>query len=255
MGKTFLGFHLFLLIRSRSYTKPLSTSHLQLGTGQRYSILLKTKKNPSKSQFYMQIESRERPTVTRSFAVLNYGPKPSTPLLPPPSAPLSLPNITYDFLDYDLRPYHLHDIWDFPKASEVTRRVTIEIHQSVQGKTIWLSNGLPWTVAVPKEPYLVSLYKNDSVEFPSVERALANNGLDPITSAFPAQVGEVIEIVLQNTGADSGGLDAHPWHAHGTHFWDIGAGNGTYDPVANEKKLKGTNPVKRDTTMLYRYEA
>ncbi len=45
----------------------------------------------------------------------------------------------------------------------------------------------------------------------------------------------------------------HPFHAHGGHYWDIGSGNGIYDPDANEKKLQGYTPVKRDTTFLYRY--
>ena len=45
----------------------------------------------------------------------------------------------------------------------------------------------------------------------------------------------------------------HPFHAHGGHYYDIGSGNGTYDPSENEKKLQGYNPVLRDTTNLYRY--
>ena len=99
----------------------------------------------------------------------------------------------------------------------------------------------------------MSLYKNDTYEYPSLPRALANNGLDNVTRAFPAQIGEVLEIIIQNTGADAGGLDVHPWHAHGGHYYDIGAGNGTYNATLNEEKLKGTQPVKRDTTMLYKY--
>lgn len=152
-----------------------------------------------------------------------------------------------------MTPLYQADIDGFPTAAEVTRRVIIKVHQRVNGPTVWLENGLPWTESVPQEPYLVSLYKNDTLEFPSMERALANNGLDPITSAFPAQIGEVLEIVIQNTGADAGGIDVHPWHAHGGHYYDIGAGNGTYDAVANEEKLKNYVPAKRDTTMLYRY--
>jgi len=87
-----------------------------------------------------------------------------------------------------------------------------------------------------------------------MERALANNGLDPVTSAFPAQVGEVLEIIIQNTAADANGLDVHPWHAHGGHYYDIGSGNGTYNATANEEKLVDYSPMKRDTTMLYLYE-
>jgi FtsP/CotA-like multicopper oxidase with cupredoxin domain len=119
--------------------------------------------------------------------------------------------------------------------------------------TIWLENHYPWVDTFPTEPYLVSLYKNDGVEFPSMERAAQNGGLDPITRAFPAEIGEVVDIVLLNTGADSGGLDAHPWHAHGRHYWDLGSGNGTYDAAANEAKWAGKEPATRDTTMLYRY--
>ena len=113
------------------------------------------------------------------------------------------------------------------------------VHQRVNGPTIWLENALPWNVSVPVEPYLVSLYKNDSIEYPSMERALSNNGLDPISRAFPAQIGEVLEIVFQNTGADAGGLDVHPFHAHGAHYWDVGSGNGSFDPLANEAGLEG----------------
>lgn len=42
-------------------------------------------------------------------------------------------------------------------------------------------------------------------------------------------------------------------HAHGVHYFDLGSGGGTYDASANEQRLKGYNPMIRDTTMLYRY--
>lgn len=213
----------------------------------------------------MQLESRERPTVTRGFAVLRYvtpaNPKKNVTYAPPVTAPLTLPNTTTNFLEYALSPYAHDD--SFPTAEEVTRRVTITVHQRVAGQTIWLENSYPWTEGVVSEPYLVSLYKNNFSSFPSYERALANGGLDNITRTFPAQTGEIIEIVLQNTGADAGGLDVHPFHAHGSHYYDIGAGNGTYNATANEiilkeKMMAGVNgmrwsPIKRDTTMLYRY--
>jgi L-ascorbate oxidase len=205
----------------------------------------------------MQLESRERPIITRGYAVLNYGSKPNTPIFPPATQPFLLPNTSTSFLDYELRPLNQSDVDDFPTAEEVTRRVVMKLHQRVLpgqgGQIIWLENAYSWTDKIPQEPYLVSLYKDDGVEFPSLARALDNNGVDNKTGAFPAEIGEVIEIILQNTGADFGGVDVHPWHAHGAHYYDIGSGNGTYNPEANEKKLKGTSPVKRDTTMLYRY--
>jgi L-ascorbate oxidase len=234
-----------------SYTQKTNTSYLQVAAGQRYSVLLHTLPNPTQSTYYIQLESRERPTITRSFAILNYGPRSNSSFYPPPKPVLSLPNSTVGFLDYQLHP--LHASGDFPSASEVTRTVTITVHQAVRGMTIWLENHYPWTESVPTEPYLVSLYLNDGIEFPSVERAAQNGGLDPISRAFPAEIGEVVDIVLLNTGADSGGLDAHPWHAHGRHYWDLGSGNGTYNAVNNEEQWGGKEPATRDTTMLYRY--
>ena len=187
--------------------------------------------------------------------MLNYGSKPASAPSPPAQPPLTLPNTTLGFLDYALRPLDQTASGEsFPTAAEVTRRVIMTVHQAVRGATIWIENAYPWTDAVPTEPYLVSLYKDDGVEFPSMQRALANAGLDPVSRAFPAQIGEVLEIIIQNTGADAGGLDVHPVHAHGSHYWDIGSGNGSYNATANEEKLERAKPVLRDTTMLYRYQ-
>ncbi|KAG9231363.1 Cupredoxin [Amylocarpus encephaloides] len=236
-----------------SYTKPTNITHLQIGSGQRYSVLLTTKTNPKKAQYIMQIESRDRPTLTRSYAVLNYGSKPPKALSPPAIPPLQLPETTRGFLDYDLEP--LVPAPDFPTAAEVTRRVTMTVYQKVDGQTVWIQNQYNWTESFPREPYLVSLYKNDTVEFPSMERALQNEGIDPVSRAFPAMIGEVLGIVIQNTGADKGGLDYHPFHAHGRHYWDLGSGNGTYDAAASDKHWAALDhqPPLRGTSMLYRY--
>lgn len=118
---------------------------------------------------------------------------------------------------------------------------------------MWSQDDSPWIESFPTEPYLVSLYKNDGVEFPSLDRALANNGIDPVTRVFPAAIGEVIEIIIQNTGSDAGTADSHPFHAHGAHVYDLGSGNGTYDPDVNELAITGLNLAKRDTMMLYKY--
>ena len=50
-------------------------------------------------------------------------------------------------------------------------------------------------------------------------------------------------------------IASSPFHAHGQHFYDIGSGNGTYNATENEAKIvaSGYHPIKRDTSMLYRY--
>ena len=238
-----------------SYTQPVKTSYIQIGSGQRFSVLLRTKskRQLTKKHFYMQIETRERPTVTTSYAILNYGSLDAKLPSLPKTPPLNLPPTTLGWLDHELQPLTVDD--DFPPLSEVTRTVTIRTHQLIDGTIVWAQDNIPWTETFPQEPYLVSLYKNDGVEFPSYERAVANGGIDPQTRAFPANIGEVIDIVIQNTGSDNGGVDLHPFHAHGSHYWDLGSGNGTFDSLQNEASWKrtGGQPVRRDTTILYRY--
>lgn len=207
------------------------------------------------------METRDRPSLTRSYAILEYKipsskrlPLPIIPRLTLPTGepPITLPPTTLGWLDQQL--LSLYPNSDFPLSSEVTRRVTIRTHQIIgNGSITWEQDQTPWVESFPKEPYLVSLYKNDSIEFPSIERAHLHGGIDPVTRAFPADIGEVIEIIIQNTGSDAGSVDVHPFHAHGAHYYDLGSGNGTYDPMANEEKIKGLHLAKRDTTMLYKY--
>ncbi|TVY68705.1 Multicopper oxidase aurL2, partial [Lachnellula suecica] len=51
------------------YVKPIQISHLQIGSGQRFSVLFKTKSRSAlaKDHFYLQMETRDRPTLTRSY--------------------------------------------------------------------------------------------------------------------------------------------------------------------------------------------
>jgi L-ascorbate oxidase len=170
------------------YVKPVNISYLQIGSGQRFSVLFKTKRRSdlTKSQFFMQMETRDRPSLTRSYAVLDYqlpsskrAPRSITSLtLPPGEPPLTLPSATFGWLDHKL--LSLFPNPDFPSASEVTRRVTIRTHQIIRnGSIMWAQDDSPWIESFPQEPYLVSLYKNDSMEFPSLDRATAHQGIDP----------------------------------------------------------------------------
>ena len=261
-----------------SYTKPHSTDLLQMGTGQRFSVLFKTKscaelKQTSKLDYYLQLESRERPTTVTNYAVLRYSnicnlqaPKCVPTTSYPSSKPVQLPPTINGFLDYVLQPLQPNN---FPTASEVTRRVTINVQQIANKYTIWQDDNITWTDVAsnpiphttPSRPYLVALYEDATAYLPNYTAAVAHGGIDPKTKTFPARIGEVLEIVLQNIGSHAydgstgGSLDVHPWHAHGKHYYDLGGGPGAYDAVAAERRLNGTTPVQRDTTMLYCYNA
>lgn len=257
------------------YTQPAATYRMQIGSGQRFDVLFKTKsladlQAANTSDFFIQFETRDRPSVYRGYGLLRYKTDTTTttttPLPPPPPAPaqpvFNLPNQTYDWLENTLRP--LHPDPAFPTLADVTRRVVLDARQLISpstNQTIWQMNGLNWNELVADPvPLLVDIYLRGEAAVPDYTAALANDGWDPRTKAFPVRSDEVLEIVFQNTGSlanANAGVDVHPFHAHGQHYWDLGSGNGTYDPVAVEAaRVAAGNytPVKRDTTMLYRYE-
>lgn len=232
---------------------------MQVGPGQRFSFLLHTLAKPEKQHYYLQLESREFGGLTRSFAVINYGPEytdDSPPVYPPASPPITLPPMDPYWLEYSLRPYNNSaypiaslSAQSFPTAAEVTRRVNITSHLSIpNGGLLYKINGYTWNEGLVHEPYLVSLYKDGGSNWPSMERALKNDGLDPVAYAFPALMGEVLEIVVQGTGSEGNGTETHPWHAHGAHYWDLGSGKGEYDREANEARWKNSigHPIKRE---------
>ncbi|KAF5626146.1 L-ascorbate oxidase [Fusarium sp. NRRL 52700] len=255
-----------------SYTKPAKVDHVQVSSGQRFSYLLKTKSakdvcHGEDSQFWVRYESRDRPKQISGYAILRYkcprGPK--LPRTLPPSSPVVLPNKTYDYLEYKLEGLSEYKNKAFPRLSEVTRTVTIQINQvlttgqyengTLNGTVAWAQNGLPWKESVQADhnqvPYLIQVYETGQT--PNYTLALEHGGFDPNTKAFPAKVGEVLDIVWQNNNGPTGGWDFHPMHVHGYHVYDLGSGNGTYDAHENEKHFKNFTPVLRDTTNLYRY--
>jgi L-ascorbate oxidase len=75
----------------------------------------------------------------------------------------------------------------------------------------------------------------------------------------PLELGQVVEVVLQNNAAASfngngnrTAQEQHPFHLHGHHFWYLGSGTGTYPgKAAAAASLNTINPPLRDTATLY----
>lgn len=246
-----------------AYSKPFKIDHVQIASGQRFSVLFKTKsaaelKQLNQTSFFIRYENRERPGSASGYAILAYDiPKAKLPRDLPGKSPVTLPTKIYDWLEYALQPYNTSSR---PLPPKSTRTVTIQMNQvgnfvnSTWKSTLeWAQNGLVWQETLPTSPYLVNIYQQGQAAVPNYEVAVEGKGFDPVTSVFPAKIGEVIDIVWQNNNGPSGGYDIHPIHGHGPHYWDLGSGNGTYNATENEEKLKGFTPMKRDTTMLYRY--
>jgi L-ascorbate oxidase len=243
------------------YTKPQPIDHLQIGTGQRFDVVIQAKtpeqlSQLNRSSFFMKMQTKERPTVYTGYALFRYNSS-DTILHTPTTVAWNSPNDTYNFLEYTLEPLTPND---FPSASEVTRRLTMSVSQrgSSTGYIHWYENNLNWTERREPRPLLPDVYLYGESAIPNYTLALENGGWDPVFKAWPAKIGEVLELIIENTGSlvgNAGGLDVHPFHAHAGHYYDIGRGFGTYNAAENEKRLAGYSPVTRDTTYLYRYSS
>ncbi|KAK1754233.1 hypothetical protein QBC47DRAFT_325380 [Echria macrotheca] len=248
------------------YNAPISTSYIQLASGQRFDVLFRAKTVQElraaggKSTFYLQFETLERPRPYRGYAVLRYNTRSVIPL-PPPSPPIHFPEDIENWFEYTLQPL-FPNTSQAPSASEVTRRIVLDTELVLDNATgmgvAWKIGGLSWTEHTWKTPALVDIYKHGDAVIPDLSVAEKNNGWDPRTLSFPARIGEVLEVVWQNTGTTIGGtghVEVHPMHGHSKQFYDVGSGRGRYDPDANNAKLErlGYKPVMRDTTMLYRF--
>ncbi|KAL3433582.1 Cupredoxin [Aspergillus tetrazonus] len=246
------------------YTQKLKINNLQIASGQRYSVLLKAKDNAALEQlsqrhFIIQITTLARPTTLTTYAILQYPSNAPASLTDASATPLMpVPSMAYGWLDYQLQP--LERDLDFPKSDSVTRRIVIDVHQNFSDHVLWLQSGYDWVETFPETPYLVQIQRGELNLTESLKKAIsAGNNFDKDYCIFPAQMGEVLEIVWQSRGAVGNsavrnrGVETHPFHGHGRHFCDIGGGDGEYNAAENEKRLQETQPVLRDTTVLYGY--
>ncbi|QUC24037.1 uncharacterized protein UV8b_08278 [Ustilaginoidea virens] len=248
------------------WVQPVSVGHVQIASGQRYDVLFRAKspeelRAAGKQTYLVQFESQSRPTTYTGFAVLRYAQDAPLPAVPAVS-PVHLPALDTNWLEYQLRPLDARSA-RCPTLAEVTRRVVIPVSQltdPASGKIIWNMGNQTWTENSFSSPALVDIYKRGDAAVPDYDAAVRNGGWDPRTGLFAARVGEVLEIVFQNTGSlvsNNGGVDAHPMHAHGQHVLEGGSGDGLYDADENEKRLAAMDyrVALRDTSILYRYAA
>lgn len=126
------------------WTKEAETDHIQLGSGQRFSALLKTKTKEElgdKRSYWIRYDSHDRPNTTTSYGLLVYvdkdqdvleGPMPST-LPAPDSPPVKLSHEQADYagwLEYKLSPHEsLSGKESFPERKDVTRTVYVHVNQ------------------------------------------------------------------------------------------------------------------------------
>jgi len=262
-----------------SYVRPASAKHMQLHSGQRYSLLLKTKSRAelqrlgSQTDFWGRIETRWRPIRDQAAFVLHYEDdspttsphdrKSATSNLDLSRAPLPdpqtfrklvpLPDEGNTWPTDNFEPLDPHEV--APKAAEVTRRITITGQQrkAPDGHINWFVNGEKYVETQPNVPFLVKAYTTKLK--PNYEAAEKNNGFDVKLGAYPVKLDDVVEIVIFNQASTMGVTEAHPWHFHGQQLYVVAHGTGEF----SEAKLaaaeaRSQKHIRRDTEIIFSTE-
>ncbi|KNZ59038.1 L-ascorbate oxidase [Puccinia sorghi] len=267
------------------FIKRTSSSFMQLGSGQRYSFLLKTKTlkqlqdQGGQRDFYGRVESRWREKRDMGSFILRYdlsssasgrsnGNKESAPVPSPKPRNyfnqiitnptdldkiVPLPTEEQEWIESRFRP--LLRKKDAPTAAQVSRRIFISSQQrkTPDGTVNWFVNNMTYFENKHRVPLLVQAYTHGLK--PDYEAASRNNGYDAKLDAYPVKLGEVIEFVIVNTASTVNVSEAHPWHLHGQKFYVIGQGYGefneeSYQKVNKDNHLKNKRSIERDTQIV-----
>jgi L-ascorbate oxidase len=150
-----------------------------------------------------------------------------------------------------------------PPNAEVTKRLVVTLQQEYvnkhtgQGYTpplgvaspsssvtsdmilAWTLNGVRWNM--PSTPYLLNRYLHTLEGTPFV-----TDGSTP----YRLELGDVVDLTIQNSVAGNGVCEQHPWHLHGIHFWLVGHGEGQFTSEA-ESSYDTVAPPLLDTVTGY----
>ena len=76
----------------------------------------------------------------------------------------------------------------------------------------WTINGVAYSL--PSTPFLLASYYEQ----------LGNVFYSPSSKPTRLEIGDVVDMVVQNRVALNGKCESHPFHLHGTSFWILGQG-------------------------------
>ncbi|KAE9614486.1 hypothetical protein Lal_00012267 [Lupinus albus] len=245
-----------------NYVQPFSVDDLDIYSGESYSVLINTDQNPKKN-YWLSIGVRGRkPNTPQGLTILNYKTISASvfPSSPPPITPL------WNDLNHS-KTFTKKIIAKMgtPQPPETSNRriLLLNTQNSFNGFTKWSINNVSLTL--PTTPYLGSIKfklnntfdKNPPPEtFPS-DYDIFNPPVNPNTNigngVYMFQLGEVIDVILQNANQLSGnGSEIHPWHLHGHDFWVLGYGDGKFNE-GDEKKFNLTHAPLRNTAVIFPY--
>ncbi|KAG2218821.1 hypothetical protein INT45_007588 [Circinella minor] len=268
-----LGFsiarHKFTIIEvDGELIQPYETDFLQVGPGQRFSILLKADQEPNESyyintQAYFSLENQSNALAIVRYNTKNskkhsifqsYAWQASIPDMPHLPSPDTLQKQEWLFPQFQpITPVN-HDFKSSPDRTVVLMPLE-EIMPD--GTKRWVINKRPmahWSPPLLEQ--LKTMHTNQHMKFNETAIQLNkeghHDGYDEDHQTFPLKIGEVVDFVIHATVLQDTHICAsHPWHTHGMVHYPIANGPGQYNHEQDKDLRTYPTPILRDTSIVY----
>ncbi|CAN8063568.1 unnamed protein product [Agarophyton chilense] len=265
------GHQLRMVEAETTLLRPFNTRFLDVGPGQSYSALLRTKSlrqlrrtRNNNGLFWMQTNIRHRKTGPQGLAILRYTTNTGAkePLRSPPSPP-KYDNITWSLMH--ARRFRSRRVMKIPPANRTFVFLGTQNKLSNE-RLVWALNNISYvdgqspilhSIKLEVDRDTKSYVEQTRIPTPfDYTKSLSKAGLSESakvgTQVVKVAKNEVIDWVFQNTVSLSGADEIHPWHLHLHNFWVLGYGE--YNTAWNRSSIETYNlrrPVFRNTAMLY----
>jgi L-ascorbate oxidase len=210
--------------------EPIEVDHVELASGQRYSVLITA--DQAISTYWMQQHGRWRGQGPKNgFAKLQYKDADIYNYFSPkyPVAVTS-PNESAQWITNQFKPLNPVSIPASNKQLVLAGRQVTYTDQRLR----WTVNDVSYVIPEAS---------------PVIDYVLATT-LDVIpkeSAPYTYNYGDVVDIIFQNYVVLNGICETHPWHLHGHSFWVMASGSGLYNASVPDYE----HPIERDTVTLY----
>lgn len=254
-----------------TFVDPFDVTSLEVNIAQRYSVLVKADQ-PSDESYWVAADGRRS---GMGYTYLHY--KNSTPpnenstmpvhdmMGPELDAKLVSKDPQDDLLAADVIPDRSsvivtaqstypplkQDLWTSNNVSmslHSPKPLAALAYEAVNDEMAadWPKTQIPGTVLVPDFPPSVWNYGNKPRD-EGVSGVHEKHGL----AVFQYELGDVVDMVFQNTVGNRGIAVKHAWHLHGHEVYVVGQGTGTFDAAVHKDTFNYDNPVLRDTFSVW----
>ncbi|RCH99747.1 hypothetical protein CU098_004686 [Rhizopus stolonifer] len=268
LGLAIANHNLTIIEVDGELTQPHTVNELEVASGQRFSVLLKT--HHDIDDFGIQVVRRWSDDIQRAtngLAVLRYEPEVhqesndrgvlhlKNPFVR--VAPHHVPS--FDGPDKELpnwlwpniQPLHGVDpiVYKSPSRTIVLRATD---KKQSDGRSRWYINEVSYSEEMSHEMPILEQLRLDRRPLPAIDNLKASsNGYDRNLGTYPIRHFEIVDFVFQSTHIPGEPCRSHPWHTHGHSHWEIANGMGEYSQKKHGHIRNVKTPIQKDITMVY----